>query len=73
VLLTVEYNKDGAVEIHLDKEGLDFLIERLDKLRKHGGHDHLKTPSWAGWELTEEKQGTENELIHHLCIRLWPD
>ncbi len=74
MLLTVEYNdKNEVVEIHCDKEGLDSLIEKLESLRKHGGHDHLKTPSWAGSELTEEKQGAENLLINHLYILLWPD
>ena len=73
MLLTVEHNRNGVVEIHLDREGLDLLIDRLMKLRQNGGHDHLMTPSWSGWELTEDKQGTENDLINHLHIRLRPD
>ena len=73
MLLTVEYNDSKAfVQIHFDAEGLDLFIQRLQLLKKHGGHDHLKTPSWAGTELTEERQGAENELINHLEIMLWP-
>lgn len=74
MVLTVELNaKEGMVEIHCDKEGIELLIERLQKLSDHADHDHLMTPSWAGWELTEVKQGEQNELINHLYIKRWPD
>ncbi len=75
MLLTVENDKQGKIEIHLDAEGLELLVERLNKLKRHtasGEHDHLMTPSWADWELTEEKQGPNNELINHLCLILQP-
>ncbi len=73
MLFTVEYHKDGIVEIYCDKEGLSLLITRLMRLQKDGkGHEHFMTPSWAGNELTEEKQYPENELINHLCIMLKP-
>ncbi len=74
MLLTVEYDGESVVELHLDEEGLDLLVDRLMKLRKHNEpeHDHLMTPSWAGWELTEEKQDAENELINHLTIFCHP-
>lgn len=75
MLLTTEYNKKGFVEIHFDQEGLDLLIGRLESLRQRGkqDHEHLMTPSWAGNELTEEKQGSDNELINHLCLIYWAD
>jgi hypothetical protein len=72
MLLTVEYDSKGVVEIHCDGEGLDSLIGRLSELKKRGGHDHLKTPTWAGNELTEEKQNASNELINHLEVFVWP-
>ncbi len=73
MLLTVEYDASkGVVEIHVDEEGADFLIGRLSKRKQFGGHDHLKTPSWGGWELTEDRQGLDNDPIHHLSIRYWP-
>jgi hypothetical protein len=70
MLLTVEYDGEGIVELHLDEEGLDLLVDRLMKLRRHNEpeHDHLMTPSWAGWELTEEKQGAKNQLANQLNI-----
>ncbi|MDT8071089.1 MAG: Imm32 family immunity protein [Terriglobia bacterium] len=70
-MLTVEYGND-VVEINCDEPGLDLLIRKLQLLKQHGGHQHLMTPSWAGDELTEEKQGPENILIHHLRIALAP-
>ena len=71
MILTVEYKKD-EVEIYTDQEGLNLLIEKLLLLQKRGGHEHLITPSWAGNELTEQKQCSSNELINHLCVILKP-
>jgi hypothetical protein len=70
-VLTVEYGND-VVEINCDEGGLDLLIRKLQMLKKNGGHQHLMTPSWAGDELTENKQGPDNILINHLRIALAP-
>lgn len=74
MLLTVEL-KDGwdiskaEAAICFDDEGLDFLIKKLSRLRDKKGHMHLMTPSWAGNELTEKKQGSgEYGLINHLQL-----
>jgi Immunity protein 32 len=73
MLLTVERNsQQQAVEIHFDPAGLEFLIKRLEALKANGGHDHLMSSSWAGTELSEEKQGVDNEIVHHLSLHLWP-
>ena len=72
MLLTVEYNEKGVVEIHCDQEGLESLLTKLGLLKERGGHEHLKTPAWAGYELTEERQGHDNQLINHVKIILWP-
>ena len=74
MLFTVELVKEGVAEVHLDEEGLDLLVERLSKLRKHQepDHDHLMTPSWAGTELTEDKQSADNDLIHMLTVYYHP-
>jgi translation initiation factor 2 gamma subunit (eIF-2gamma) len=70
MLLTVECTKNSdEVEIYCDHEGVELLIKRLLSLRNKPGHEHFMTPSWAGNELTEDKQGgKENILINHLCI-----
>jgi len=74
MLLTVEI-KDGAkagvaeAAFCFDDEGLEFLIEKLTHLRGKRDHEHLMTPSWAGSELTEMKQGGEEyELVNHLRL-----
>ena len=74
MLFTVEIKdaaKSGQAEaaICLDDEGLEFLIDRLSRLRGKRDHEHMKTPSWAGQELSEAKQGgDEYDLIHHLRL-----
>lgn len=73
MLLTVEF-VDEVVEIHADEEGIDLLIDRLMKLRKHKTpeHDHFMTESWSGWELTEKKQSLNSELVNHLRVNFRP-
>ncbi len=75
MLFTVELAGESVAEIHLDEEGLDLLADRLMKLRRHQDpeHDHLMTPSWAGTELTEDKQGEGNDLIHMLTVYYHPN
>lgn len=59
------------VEVYFDKEGLDFLLNRLQQL-KDGKTDHynLMTKSWGDGELTEEKHKENNLLAHHLRLTL---
>ncbi len=59
------------VDIFFDEEGLELLEYKLRLLRQGKGpdHEHLMTPSWAGNELTEEKQGESRSiLVNHLRI-----
>jgi hypothetical protein len=69
-LLTVETDGSGSVEVHVDEAGLDLLLDRLVKLRRHEkpDHDHLATPAWAGWELSERTQNKDNEIINLLTV-----
>jgi hypothetical protein len=74
MILTVELKcRPGAspaeVAICFDEDGLENLIKKLDRLRGKRDHTHLMTPSWAGDELTEEKQGGEDyEVVNHLRL-----
>jgi Immunity protein 32 len=74
VLFTVELAEERVAEGHLDEEGLDLLVDGLTKPREHQEpeHDHLMTPSWAGTELTEDRQGAANDLIHMLTVYYHP-
>lgn len=68
-MLRFEYNiQDTSVEIFMDAEGRDLLISRLQKLRVPGDHDHLMTPSWSGWELSEDGQRSGNDLINQVNL-----
>ena len=69
--LTVEsLPSKNEIAIFCDSEGLNTLIEQLEILKKHKGHVHLMTPSWAGNELTENKQTPDNQLVHHVRVTL---
>lgn len=73
-MLTVEHNQDlQTVEIFCDDDGLDFLIYKLQLLQKTGGHEHFKTPAWAGDELGQAAHGEGNEIINHLVVVLRRD
>ncbi len=75
-ILTIELTNDGdQLEIHGNEEGLRELMEIIAKLLKtpeKQDHNHLMTPSWAGYELTEEKQGETNTLINMATVYFWP-
>jgi hypothetical protein len=75
-MLTFELTPDGdELEIHCDREGLNTLMRALRRLADSKSplprHDHMMTPSWAGDELTEEKQGERNTLLNRVTLRLW--
>jgi hypothetical protein len=72
-MLTFEYNNDEQLEIHGDKEGFlnlaKILIEMAEE--KESGHRHLMTKDWGGTELSSDKQGLNNDLLHHVKIFFW--
>lgn len=74
MLLTVELNianppNESEAAICFDEEGLEFLIKKLIRLKGAHDHEHLKTPGWAGAELTENKQGGDAyTLLNHLRL-----
>jgi hypothetical protein len=71
MVLTIEYqNEAEELDIVCDLSGLELFISHLQKLKRDGGHIHLMTPSWAGDELTEEKQSENGVLINHLRVVL---
>ncbi len=76
MLLTVEKQKSdqGEIAICFDKEGLEFLISKLTRLRDRPDHLHLMTPAWAGNELSEELQGGDRyELCNSLSSSVSPE
>jgi len=72
VLLTFEINeKQESIEIHANAQGINALIEQLKKTIQTSDHQHLMTKDWGGEELSSEKQGLSNHLIHHVKIIPW--
>jgi hypothetical protein len=73
MVLSIEFQAaQEELAIICDSDGLDSLIDRLQKLKRDGGHIHLMTPSWAGSELTEKKHAPESDPINHLRVVLLP-
>jgi hypothetical protein len=73
-LITFEIDQScETLEIHLNDEGLDELVRRVERLRSssESGHDHLLTPAWGGTELTESKQNASTKLINKVTVFLW--
>lgn len=74
-MLTFESNKnDGLLEIHGDREGLLKLARHLNKLaeKDSADHIHLMTDDWGGSGLSNETQGENSSIYHHVKIYLWP-
>ncbi len=73
-LFTVEVSED-LVEIHLNNDGIDLLIDRLNFLKKSNKnvHAHLMTTEWGGNELTNVKQNSDEKfmLFNHLKLIYW--
>lgn len=73
-MISIEWhNKNGRLEIHTDPEGVQQLVELLNKLAQAKGDDHLHlmTEKWGGSGLSEKAQSSESELINHVKIFLW--
>jgi hypothetical protein len=74
-LLTFELSKEkNELFIHMDENGIDFLIDELTRLaervkRGETDHTHLMTEEWGGGELSSESQG--DEVLNHVKIYCW--
>lgn len=73
-LLQVEWDKEGErVEIHLNKEGISYLISALEGLKEKDTPDdiQLMSPDWGGEELTSDDDSGDREIVHLLKIMKW--
>lgn len=73
-MLTFECDTDReVVQVHVNREGLDYLIAVLARLRDlpTPEHVHLMTLDWGGGELSSEKQSPESSLIKHVKLCKW--
>lgn len=74
-LLSFEMDDDKEVlKIHGDEQGLRKLSDLLNRLivntkEGHFNHDHLMTPEWAGYELSEKNMG--GNVLNGVKIYCW--
>lgn len=80
-LLSVTSGSDGqSATVHADRDGLEFLRNRLDALLKsldagECDHEHLRSADCAGFELTTSMLASEREdnhcSVHHVEVYAW--
>lgn len=80
-LLSVTAAKNGdIVTIHCDRAGLEVLRDRINELivklaHDECDHEHLRSPDWAGAELTTTMLADERQsghsVVHHLELFGW--
>jgi hypothetical protein len=71
-MLTFEYEPDNVLEVTLDAEGLQDLLLALSRLRP-GDHEHLFTPAWGAYPLTEDFPNPDLTPIHKVTLTLVSD
>jgi hypothetical protein len=80
--ITVEISKENVrgedvyeVCVFFDEEGAEFLAGKIASLKQGGviEHEHLMTPSWSGWELSEERQHPSSILCNHFELHFVPN
>ena len=73
-MLQVEWDQEGEkVEIHLDDEGIAYLISALEELKKKQSPDDLQlmTPEWGGEGLTSKADSGDRAIVNLLKIMKW--
>ena len=62
-----------VVELHLNRPGLDYLIDVLSRLRDATPpeHVHLMSSDWGGGELSGSAQNPDFVAAKHLKVCLW--
>lgn len=83
-LISFVTSKEGdQVSIHLDKNGLNYLITKLTSLKQkldlnECDHTHLMSEDWGGFahSLSATKlqdDPNEDNIVHHVKIYSWND
>ena len=72
-VFTIELDQQGeTVELHLNKNGAEFLRDVLTKLIQNStvSDHHFMSPDWGGDELSSVKQNLSDDikLMHQLKI-----
>ena len=68
-MLTFEYNEnDATLEVFFDAQGRRQLISVLERIQAPGDHEHLMTPSWSGYELSEKVHSKDNKYLNMVTL-----
>ncbi len=73
-MITFEKNLDKDIfELHFDEDGINYLINLLNNLKKNQKymHVHLQSNKYGGSELSDITQGFNSELINQLDLFYW--
>ena len=74
LLTFVLLEDEKGLEIQMNRSGLRDLIDYLQRLQYASAplpnHDHLRTESWAGTELTDVNEGESGSVLHKVTLRL---
>lgn len=80
LLAFVASEDSDEIFLHVDKAGVDILIQSLERIRKHlekneVEHDHLFSNEWGSWELSvsDMMDNEKGKPIHHVKIFGWND
>lgn len=68
-MIFVQSDPQGVVDIIFDKEGLENLKSVLSQLEKRPDHAHFFSPTFGGWELSEDEPSPGKCVVHKLTLR----
>ncbi|HEY9685923.1 MAG TPA: Imm32 family immunity protein [Coleofasciculaceae cyanobacterium] len=68
-MIFVQGDPEGVVDVIFDKVGLDDLKIGLSHLEKKPDHTHFFSPTFGGWELSEEEPSSGKFVVHKLTLR----
>lgn len=68
-MLTFEFDPAGSLEVTCDEAGRIQLVSVLQRLVV-GDHEHLSTPGWGGYTLTESFPNPDLVPIHQVTIQV---
>lgn len=69
MILTLSIDPNAnTVYLDCDKEGIEYLVRRLEFQLRERDHEHLFSPEWGGWELSGSEVRPGCFPVHHLRI-----
>lgn len=67
-MLTFETDGKGVLEVTFDEAGREELLRIIGAIGPDD-HDHMATPAWGGWGLSEDFPNPHLIPIHQVALR----